>query len=443
MQAFFSLFSQYPFSLSVCHYLCPMNIEIISIGDELLIGQVVNTNAAWMAEELNRNGFRVHQISVISDMREHILQGLKEAGDRADVVLVSGGLGPTKDDITKQAVCEFFDTRLVFNTEAFRDIRILFGKRGWGTISDLNRKQAELPENSITLPNYIGTARGMWMEKVWSSKFKVQSTIFIFLPGVPFELKDMLTREVIPRLKERFISQAIFHKTVLTQGMGESMIAEIVEEWENNLPGNIKLAYLPQPGIVRLRLTATGDELAALRREAEKEAGKLRQLIPDLIFGYDDDTLEAIAGRLLLEKNRTLSVAESCTGGYIASLITSVPGSSAWFTGSVVAYANRVKEDILYVKRDTLEKHGAVSEQTAMEMALGAKSRFRSDYAIATSGVAGPTGGTVEKPVGTVWIGIATPDGVSAKHFLFGDNRERNIRITALTALNLLRRTVE
>lgn len=409
-----------------------MKIEIINIGDEILIGQVINTNAAWMAEELNRNGFKAFQFTVISDNRDHILQGLEEAGRRADLVLVSGGLGPTKDDITKQTICDFFNTTLVFNEEAFENIEALFARRGY-KVTELNRKQAELPESCISLPNRLGTARGIWFD---------QRTVYIFLPGVPFEMKDMFTREVIPRLKERFTPEAVYHRTVLTQGVGESFLADLLKEWEEALPSHIKLAYLPQPGIVRLRLTSTGSDEELLRQEVDAEIRKLHELIPDLIYGYDTDTLEAIIGQLLMQQKLTLAIAESCSGGYISHLVTSIPGSSAYFQGSVIAYSNRSKEDLLYVKQDTLETHGSVSEQVAMEMALGAKARFRTDFAIATTGIAGPSGGTPEKPVGTVWIGLATPTGVFAHHFLFGDHRERNIRRTALTALNLLRKEI-
>jgi nicotinamide-nucleotide amidase len=426
-----------------------MIIELISIGDELLIGQVVNTNAAWMAEELNRNGFRVHQMTVVADTREHILKGLEEAGNRADLVLVTGGLGPTKDDITKLTLCEFFRTKLIFNEDAFRDIETLFARRGYA-VTELNRKQAELPEACISLPNRMGTARGMWLEKERGTKEKEKesgiphpaSGTFIFLPGVPFELKDMFTREALPRLRERFTPGTVYHKTILTQGIGESFLAEILREWENRLPANIRLAYLPQPGIVRLRLTATGSHDDHPEEMVSAEAEKLRQLIPDLIFGYDDDTLEGVTGQLLKEMGKTLSVAESCTGGYLSHLITSVPGSSEYFKGSVVAYDNRVKEKFLHVTTEALEQHGAVSEQVVKEMALGIRKKFHTDYAVATSGIAGPSGGTPEKPVGTVWIAVASPTGILANHYLFGDNRERNIRRTALQALNLLRNLI-
>jgi nicotinamide-nucleotide amidase len=419
-----------------------MKIEILNIGDEILIGQVINTNAAWMAEELNRNGFKAYQFTVVSDNREHILQALEDARARADVVLISGGLGPTKDDITKETICEFFDTNLVFNEDAYHDIVAFFDRRGIA-VTELNRKQAELPESCISLSNRIGTARGMWFETTRpvgaGSKPAPDSSIYVFLPGVPFEMKDMFTREVIPRLKEKFVPKPIFHKTILTQGMGESFMADLMKDWEENLPPHIKLAYLPQPGIVRLRLTASGSDEEVLRQEVESVISSLQQIIPDLIYGYDTDTLENIVAQLLMLQKKTLAVAESCTGGYISHLVTSVPGSSAWFQGSITAYSNRSKEDLLYIKKETLESHGAVSEQVVLEMAVGIRNRFRSDYVIATTGIAGPSGGTPEKPAGTVWIGIATPERVFAKHFLFGDNRERNIRRTAVTALNLLR----
>jgi nicotinamide-nucleotide amidase len=414
-----------------------MNTEIINIGNELLIGQVVNTNASWMAEQLSLAGFRVHQVSVISDQPEHILTALKEAESRSSIVLVTGGLGPTKDDITKEAICNYFQTRLVFNHKAYESIVKLFLPRGF-KVTDLNRKQAEVPESCIPLPNQNGTAPGIWIEG--SSESKDNKTVFVFMPGVPFEMKPMMTDEVIPRLKERFKSQSIVHKTVLTQGVGESFLSDIIEEWELNLPQNISLAYLPQPGMVRLRLSGTGEIDAEVRDQVNREAEKLNNLIPDYIYGYDDDKLEAIIGRLLTTKNQTLSTAESCTGGYIAHLITSIPGSSGYFRGSVVAYDNEIKESELNVSHDNLIRFGAVSEQVVTEMARGIRNKFKTDYAIATSGIAGPDGGTSEKPVGTTWIAIATPEKVIAKSYLFGENRERNIRKTALQALNLLRK---
>ncbi len=413
-----------------------MNVEIINIGDELLIGQVINTNAAWMAEQLNLAGFRVYQVTVISDSRQHILHALAEAVQRAEIVLISGGIGPTKDDITKHTLCEYFNSRLVFNEDAYRDVEALFARRGY-PVTELNRQQAELPENCTGIPNKLGTARGMWFEQDRPAGGK---TIFVSMPGVPFEMKAMLTGYVIPKLKQIYKTPFIFHKTILTQGVGESFLAAQIEAWENALPSNIKLAYLPQPGVVRLRLSGEGLNKAALHLQISSAVLKLQELIPDLIFGYDDETLEMIVGHHLKEKKATLATAESCTGGTIAQLITSVPGSSAYFKGSVVAYSNEIKEQILGVSAESLEKYGAVSKEVVKEMAISMQSRFNVDYAIATSGVSGPDGGTPEKPVGTVWIAIASPGEVVAMHYLFGDSRERNIRRTALQALNLLRK---
>jgi nicotinamide-nucleotide amidase len=413
-----------------------MNIEIINIGDELLIGQVINTNAAWMAEQLNLSGFRVFQFTVISDSRRHILEALAGSEKRAEVVLISGGIGPTKDDLTKHTLCEFFSTRLVFNQEAYLDIEELFARRGY-QVTELNRQQAELPENCTGIPNKLGTARGMWFEK---SRPGGGATIFVSLPGVPFEMKEMMTNYIIPRLKETFRAPNIYHKTLLTQGIGESFLATGIESWENALPSNVKLAYLPQPGIVRLRLTGEGENKELLHQQVDVEIAKLQELVKDYFFGYDDETLEMIVGRLLTENHATLATAESCTGGSIAQLITSIPGSSAYFLGSVVAYANAIKENILGVSVETLEKYGAVSEQAVTEMAVSIQAKFNAGYAIATSGIAGPGGGTPEKPVGTTWIAIAAPDEVFARRYLFGDSRDRNIRRTSLQALSLLRK---
>jgi len=412
-------------------------VEIINIGDELLIGQVVNTNASWMAEQLNLSGFRVHQVTIVSDSRQHILQALTEAESRAGIVLISGGIGPTKDDITKHTLCEFFNTRLVFNQEAFDAVEKMFARRGYA-VTELNRLQAELPEGCTGIPNPLGTARGMWFEK---DRLTGGKTIFVSMPGVPFEMKAMMTDYVIPWLKKIFDTPFIFHKTILTQGIGESFLAAQIADWENGLPENIKLAYLPQPGIVRLRLTGTGIE-EQVRLQTGEAVAMLQKLIPDSIFGYDDDTLEEIVGELLRQRNATLATAESCTGGYLAHLITGIPGSSAYFKGSVVAYANSVKESLLGVDPESLKNYGAVSKEVVAEMALGAQRRFNADYVIATSGVAGPDGGTPEKPVGTIWIAIATPEKVQPFHYLFGDSRDRNIRRTALQALNLLRKAI-
>ena len=412
-----------------------MKVEILSIGNELLIGQVVNTNASWMAEQLNLAGFWVDRITVVPDKREEILSILHETEKRASIVLVTGGLGPTKDDITREVLCTFFETRLVFNEDAFRDIEKLFGNRGI-LVTELNRKQAELPENCTTIPNPNGTARGMWFSK----EHDKGRTEFIFMPGVPFEMKPMLTDSIIPELLKKFRSKRICHKTVLTQGLGESFLSVLIEEWEDNLPENISLAYLPQPGIVRLRLTATGEDEAVIKDQVEKEVDSLLKIIPEYFFGFDDDKLEVIVGDLLKRRSASLATAESCTGGYIAHLITSVPGSSNYYKGSVIAYSNKIKESELGVLRESLINFGAVSEQVVREMAEGVRKKFNTTFAIATSGIAGPDGGTPEKPVGTTWIAIATPEKTIAHKYLFGEGRDRNIRKTALQALNLLRK---
>ncbi|MCX6277009.1 MAG: competence/damage-inducible protein A [Bacteroidetes bacterium] len=415
-----------------------MNVEIINIGDELLIGQVVNTNAAWMAEQLSLSGFSVIQVSVIKDERAHILNALAEAEKRAPIVLVSGGIGPTLDDITKQTLCEYFNTSLVFSEDAYHDVEAIFARRGY-KVTELNRQQAELPESCTEIPNKLGTARGMWFEKERHGEGK---TIFVSMPGVPFEMKAMMTDSVIPALKETFSTPFIYHKTILTQGVGESFLAAQIEEWEKALPPSIKLAYLPQPGIVRLRLTGTAPNEQLIRNEVDAEVARLYQLIPEYIFGEDEDTLELVVGEILRKKGATLAAAESCTGGYIAHLITSIPGSSDYFKGSIVAYSNEAKINLLNITEESILNYGAVSKQVVEQMAASARIKFYSHFAIATSGIAGPTGGTETKPVGTVWIAIATPDEVLSQRFLFGDSRERNIRRAALQALAMLRKEI-
>ena len=407
-----------------------MTAEIITIGDELLIGQVIDTNSAWIAEQLNLIGIRVHQITSISDDREHILRTLAEAETRADIILITGGLGPTRDDITKTTLCEFFGTELIFNEEAFKNVETLFRLRGF-TVTELNRKQAEIPANCTPLQNLNGTAPGMWFER--------EGKIFVSMPGVPFEMKSMVTNDILPRLSEKLRSHFIAHKTILTHGVGESFLAKTIESWEDNLPENIKLAYLPQPGIVRLRLTAIGANKTELKNQLEDEISKIKKIIPDLIFGYNGDTLEQVVGQLLKSETKTVATAESCTGGYLAHLITSIPGSSEYFPGSVISYSNKVKIDELGVSEKSLEQHGAVSKEVATQMAAGVRKKINSDYALAISGIAGPDGGTTEKPVGTTWIALATPEKVIAQQFLFGEHRGRNIRKAALAALNMLR----
>lgn len=407
-----------------------MIAEIISIGDELLVGQVVNTNATWIAQHVNEIGIPVRRISAIPDEAETISSSIEEAFSRSDVILLTGGLGPTKDDITKQTLCEYFNTKLVFHQPSFDNIKKLFGARGV-TISELNRKQAEVPAICTPLLNVNGTAPGMWFEK--------DGKILVSMPGVPFEMEGIMELYVLPHLARAENQRIVVHKTVLTQGIGESYLSELIKDWEENLPENMKLAYLPQPGLVRLRLTAYGNTKDITLQEVDHHIEILKKLIPDLIYGYEDDTLEEIIGMLLRRHGQTVSTAESCTGGYLAHLITSVPGASDYFLGSVVAYANQVKQEFLGVLEKSLNTYGAVSEQVVAEMAEGARKRFGTDLAVAISGIAGPNGGTIEKPVGTVWIAVAFKSGTSTRKFMFGEHRGRNIRRAALTALNMLR----
>jgi len=407
--------------------------EIISIGDELLIGQVINTNASWMAQELNLCGIHVHQISVVSDSRQHILKSLHEAHQRVDIILITGGLGPTKDDITKDVLCDYFETTLSEDAHTVKQLEALFERRGWA-LTNINLRQSMLPASCTVVDNHHGTAPGMWFEK--------EGRIYISMPGVPFEMKPMMTDSILPELSKRFADGAIYHKTILTQGVGESFLSEKIASWELQLPENIKLAYLPQPGIVRLRLTGKSDDYNQIQSEVEAEAEKLIKLIPDLIYGFNHDTLEAICGDLLLKNSQTLGTAESCTGGYIAHRITSIPGSSNWFRGSIIAYSNDIKISGLGVSSIALQQQGAVSESVVRQMAAGLRTKLQTDWAIATSGIAGPDGGTPEKPVGTIWIAIAGPDRTIARSFLFGNSRERNIVISANHALNLLRKEI-
>jgi nicotinamide-nucleotide amidase len=408
--------------------------EIISIGDELLIGQVINTNAAWLGEAFSDAGIKIYQVTTISDERTHILSALAEASLHTDLILITGGLGPTKDDITKETLCEFFNTRLIFNNQVFENINRLFGVRG-KKISELNRKQAEVPEACTPIENENGTAPGMWFEK--------DGKIYISMPGVPYEMKAMITRFVIPELMKRFVPGAIVHKTIMTQGVPESMLAEKIEHWEDHLPTNVKLAYLPQPGTVRLRLTGHGTDKKTLEQIIEAEVEKLKLILPNEISGYDNEPIQETIGKLLSKQGKTLSTAESCTGGYIAHLVTSVPGSSDYFTGSIVAYANEAKESMLGVKHKTLIEFGAVSEQVVTEMANGARRNLKTDYSIAVSGIAGPGGATPEKPVGTTWIAIATPEKTITKHYQLSNNRERNIIRAGVIALDTLRRLLD
>ena len=408
-------------------------VEIITIGDELLIGQVVNTNASWMAEEINGVGWSVRQITSVSDNAEEIHRALDEASLRADVVLMTGGLGPTKDDITKDVLCNYFSTRLVLHEAVLQNIESFFRRKGL-PLTGLNRDQAMVPESARVIENPMGTAPGLAFEK--------EGKLFVAMPGVPYEMKHIMEVFVLPELVKSSDSHAIVHKTVLTQGIGESFLAKMIEDWENSLAPDIKLAYLPSPGIVRLRLSMRGTDKMMMEAKIAEKVAELQKLIPVYIWGEGKETLEENVGKLLKERNKTLSTAESCTGGLIAHRITSVPGSSGWFTGSVIAYDNQMKIKMLAVNAQVLEMQGAVSKEVVEEMASGVQKILQTDYAIAVSGIAGPDGGTDEKPVGTVWIAVAGPQEVVSRKFLFGDERMRNIQRSSTAALAMLREQI-
>jgi nicotinamide-nucleotide amidase len=411
-----------------------MKTEIITIGDEILIGQIVDTNSAWMAEELNKIGIGVAQITSISDTPVHLVNALDDAQLRADVIIITGGLGPTKDDRTKKVLAEYFNAGLVTHQPTLDHVTAFFKKRGLG-VNQLNKDQALVPDCCEVLHNPAGTAPGMWFEH--------NDKIFVSMPGVPFEMKGIMKGEVLPRLKDKNGGGAIVHKTVHTIGIPESILAEKLEEWEDALPEFIHLAYLPNPGQIRLRFSAFGNDETQLKEAIELEIKKLKAIIPEAIFGYDNDTLAGVVGKILMDKKATVATAESCTGGQIAHSITLVPGSSGWFKGSVVAYSNDVKTGVLKVNPDDVEKYGAVSEQVVKQMADGVRKLTNAEYSVATSGIAGPDGGTDEKPVGTVWIAVASPDEIIAQKFTFNNNRERNIIRSSQTALNMLRLVLE
>jgi nicotinamide-nucleotide amidase len=410
-----------------------MNAAIITIGDEILIGQIVDTNSAWLAENLNLLGIKVDEIVSVSDNSQHIQDTLRRYEGNKELIIISGGLGPTKDDLTKKTLAEYFDSELIMNAEVLVHIEVLFAQRGI-RISEINRMQAMLPDKCRALKNPSGTAAGMWFERGGS--------IFISLPGVPYELKDIYNLSLLPELQKVIRGKVIVHRTLMTQGIPESILSERIKDWEESLPDNIKLAYLPRPGIVRLRLSAIGNSANELKAILESEIFKLLKIIPDEIFSVQDTTLEKVIGELLIEKSSTLATAESCTGGSIAGLITSVPGSSHYFRGSVVAYDDNVKVDLLHVNKATLEKYGAVSQQVVEEMAVGIRNRLNVDYAIATSGIAGPGGGTKEKPVGTTWIALSSAEKTVSSRFLFGEHRGRNVEKASLAALNMLRKMI-
>ena len=405
------------------------DVEIMTIGDELLYGQVVDTNSAFMGQELGKIGLRVRQISSVSDRANEIVEALNQARRRAEVVLITGGLGPTKDDLTKHVLARYFGADLVEHEPTLRHVEVIFRRFG-RPLLDVNRQQALVPANCEVLYNAVGTAPGMWFED--------QGTVFVSMPGVPFEMKKLMSDEVLPRLKSRFALPPIEHLVVMTTGLGESFLAEKIADWEAALPANFRLAYLPSLGSVRLRLTAADDGQPGLRGRLEALLPALRKRIGEYMFAEKETKLEATIGELLKQKSLTLGTAESCTGGAVASKLTSVAGSSAYFLGSIVAYHNNVKMKQLGVNPDTLAAHGAVSEPTVREMAEGARRQLGVDVAIATSGIAGPGGGSDEKPVGTMCIAVADAQGTVSKRFVMDRGRQINIEYTTQVVLNLL-----
>lgn len=411
-----------------------MKVEIITIGDEILIGQIVDTNSQWMGIELNKIGISVHQITSIQDEEEHLLKSFEDAEKRVDVVLVTGGLGPTKDDITKHTFAKYFNDELILNEDVVAHVKSMFSKRNI-PFSELNRLQGLVPSKCKVLHNELGTAPGMLFDE--------NDTIFVSMPGVPFEMKGLMTNSVLPFLQDKFTLPFIQHKTVITYGIGESALAEEIENWENKLPEEIKLAYLPSPGKVKLRLSGSSFDKEALGSSIKDEIKRLQAVLGDLILGFEDDhsIVESVAS-LLINQGNSLSVAESCTGGYLSSMITEKAGASQFFIGGLVAYTEELKVQELKVSKSTIEKYSVISIQVAEEMAIGMQKKSGSDYAIATTGNAGPTKDKTDKSVGVVCIAIATPSGVYSEEFNFGKPREKVIHRSSNKALELLRKEI-
>jgi nicotinamide-nucleotide amidase len=422
-----------------------VNASIITIGDELLIGQTIDTNSAWMAEELNKIGVWVKRRVAVGDVWDDIWNALDEESKNAAIILITGGLGPTADDITKPLLCKYFGGKLVVNEQVLTHVKYLFEKvfRRPGPVLERNLKQAEVPDVCTVLMNERGTAPGMWFTAQPPKGGEIaEKKVFISLPGVPHEMKGLMKKEVLPRLQQHFEMPFILHQTFLTYGIGESFLAEKIKEWEEKLPSHFKLAYLPHYGNVRLRITVTGDNKNSLEKELEERSQNLKPLIQEWLVIDDDMTIQQVVAKLLKERKQTVGTAESCTGGYIAHLLTIDPGASSNFKGTVVAYDNKVKEDILGVSPETIELVGAVSEETVRQMVQGTLKQLKSDYALATSGIMGPDGGSEQKPVGTVWIGVGNNKKIETQLFHFRFDRLRNIEQTSHTALNLLRKFI-
>ncbi len=408
----------------------PVFAEILSIGDELLFGQTLDTNAHWISGELSKVSIRVTRRTTIGDQEDEILLAVAEAEKRADIILMTGGLGPTNDDLTKPCLAKYFNTPLVMDEESLRHVTEFFVSRG-KELTEVNRQQAALPQACTPISNPIGTAPGMWFER--------NGKVFVSMPGVPHETKTMITNIIIPKLKKVFSLPVIIHRIIRTAGVGESFLAAIIKDWESSLPPHIKLAYLPTLGNVKLRLTATGKDEETLEKELDALVEKVRPLIGQNIYGFGEEELESVVGRKLKEKGFTLSVAESCTGGYLTHLITSIPGSSDYFLGSIVPYSYEIKMRQLGVKPETLEKYGAVSEPTIIEMANIVRAKFNASIGVATSGIAGPGGATPDKPVGTIWIAYSDKEKTITKKLQLTTDRMINIKITSSAVLNLIR----
>jgi nicotinamide-nucleotide amidase len=404
--------------------------ELLTIGDEILYGQIVDTNSQWMSVELDKVGIKVVRKTTVGDIESEILTAFAEAEQRADIILITGGLGPTSDDLTKPLLAKYFNCDLKIHDEALAEITEFFKSRG-RELTELNRQQAALPAVCEKITNPVGTAPGMWFNK--------GDKVFMSMPGVPHEMKKMMTEQVIPRLNKKYQLPVIHHKLIRTIGIGESFLVDKISDWEKSLPEHIKLAYLPSLGEVKLRLTCFGNSKETLQQEAETLTEKLKEIVGEHIYGYGENTIEIVIGKLLQEKKLTLSVAESCTGGYVSHLITTVPGSSAYFKGSIVAYANEIKMSALDVNENTLNEFGAVSEQTIIEMVQHVRVKFNTDIGVATSGIAGPEGGTPEKPVGTVWIAYSDKDKTVARKLQLSKDRMLNIRMSAMGIFNLIR----
>jgi len=407
-----------------------INAEIITIGDEILYGQIVDTNSQWISNELDAMGVKTIRKTTVGDNEEDILEAFAQAGKRAHIILITGGLGPTNDDLTKPCLAKYFNCGLVLYQQALDDLHSIFARVG-REMTETNRKQAFLPSKCSMISNRAGTAPGMW--------FQENQQVYISMPGVPHEMKIMMTEQILPRLRSVFQTPVIYHKLVKTIGIGESWLADKIKTWEQQLPLHIRLAYLPGVGEVKLRLTAIGENIETLQQQVLEQLSGLELLAGNYIYGFDKDTLPLTVGNLLKARKLTLSTAESCTGGSVARAITSIPGSSAYFMGSIVAYHNGVKENLLGVSPETLTQYGAVSEQTVIEMAQGVRSRLQTDIGLATSGIAGPDGGTEEKPVGTIWIACSDGETTLTRKLSLYKDRKTNIELTTQAALNLLR----